>query len=391
MYRIGQEEIDAVARVINAAAANKRMFKTDADEQNVHKFEKEFAEKTGAQHAIMMTSGFGALVSGLTALGVGPGDEVIVPAYTYIASATAVTATGAIPVLCDVDATMTMDPADVERKLSPATKAIMPVHIQGFPCDLGALCALGKKRGFFVLEDACQAAGGSYKGKRLGTVGDIGAFSFNAFKIITCAEGGALTTNNLQFHERALIHHDSAAIAFFGSQLDGVKEPQFCGGEFRANEISAAVLREQLKKLDAILRDLRANKKRVMDALPNIAWIPSNDLAGDCGTTLACNFSDACQAEAFATAPGVEGRRPINSGRHVYTNWTPLLKKQGALHPAFDPFKMKENAGLQFNITPDACLRSLDILSRTVYVDVNPDWTEREISDKIDALKKAAK
>jgi len=382
MYRIGQEEIDAVARVITRAQASKRLFKPDSDGAEAFNFERELAGKIGAQYAIMMTSGKGALISGLTAMGVGPGDEVIVPAYTYIASAIAVTATGAIPVLCDIDETMTMDPADVARKISPATKAIMPVHIQGFPCNMEALCALAKSRGIQVLEDACQADGGSYKGKRLGAWGEAGAFSFNAYKIITAGEGGALVTSDRALFERALIYHDSSAIAYFGNQLDGIKEPQFCGSEFRANEISAAILRVQLQRLDGILADLRKAKKAIMRAVPHLNWIPSNDAEGDCGTTLACQFADAKQAEAFAAAPGVGGWRPIDTGKHVYANWTPLLARRGAFNPKFDPFKMKENAGLNFNITPDACPKTLDILSRTVYVLVNPEWTEQEMEDK---------
>jgi len=389
MYRIGREEIDALARVINQAAVSRRMFKTDSDGAEVYHFEKEFSEKIGAKHTLMVTSGMGALVSGLTAMGVGPGDEVIVPAYTFIASAIAVTAVGAIPVICDIDETMTMNPADVEKKISRATKAIMPVHIQGFPCDMDALCALAKKHGIYILEDACQADGGSYKGKRFGAIGDAGTFSFNAYKIITAGEGGAFTTNDRVLFERALIHQDSSGIAFFGNQLDGITEPQFCGGEFRANELSAAVLRVQLQRLDGILADLRKHKKEIMRAAGGVKWIRSNDIEGDCGTTLACQFDDAERAEKFASASGVGGRRPINTGRHVYTNWTPLLQKRGAFHPALDPFKMKENAGLNFNITPDACLKTLDLLARTVYMDVNPDWTAQDVENKIKALNAA--
>ncbi|MCL2301082.1 MAG: aminotransferase class I/II-fold pyridoxal phosphate-dependent enzyme, partial [Firmicutes bacterium] len=181
MYRIGQEEIDAVARVILSG----QLFKTQGDELRC--CEALMRGTFGVNHAILMTSGKAALISALTALGVGPGDEVIVPGYTYIATAIAVTAAGAIPVIAEIDETMTLDVADVKRKISSHTKAIIPVHIQGFPCDLDALCALGIP----VVEDACQADGGSYKGRRLGTVGAAGALSFNMFKVITAGEGGA--------------------------------------------------------------------------------------------------------------------------------------------------------------------------------------------------------
>ena len=120
---------------------------------------------------------------------------------------------------------------------------------------------IAKKHNLFVIEDACQAVGGKYKDKYLGAVGDAGAFSFNYFKIASCGEGGGFITNSKDVFERALIYHDSSAVAFFGDQLDGVSTPNFCGQEFRSNEICAAVLNVQLDRLDGILSDLRKNKK----------------------------------------------------------------------------------------------------------------------------------
>ena len=192
MYRIGNEEIEAVARVIRSGA----LFKINNGAQEVRHFEDELCEKFGATNAICMTSGKAALISALIGMGVGPGDEVIVPAYTYIATAIAVTATGAIPVIADCDETLTIDPEDIERKISSHTKAIIPVHIQGFPSAMDRIMEIAKKHGIFVLEDACQSDGGSFGGKRLGTIGDAGAYSFNFFKIITSGEGGTLVTNN---------------------------------------------------------------------------------------------------------------------------------------------------------------------------------------------------
>ena len=225
MYRIGQEEIDAVARAI----MSRQFFKINAAGQEVYNFEEEWKKLTGSGYMITMTSGFAALSSALIGLGIGPGDEVIVPAYTYIASALAVTSVGAIPVIAEVDDTLTLDMDDVERKLSSHTKAVMPVYIQGFPADLDKLTAMAQDYGFAIVEDACQADGGMYKGRYLGTIGDAGAYSFNYFKVITSGEGGALVTNNRQVYERALIYHDSSAVAFFGDQLNGISQPLFGG------------------------------------------------------------------------------------------------------------------------------------------------------------------
>lgn len=386
MYRIGQEEKDAVVRVIDSG----NLFKINEAGKEVFNFEKELQEKVGVSRALYMTSGKAALISALIGMGVGPGDEVIVPAYTYIATAIAVTAVGAIPVIAEIDETLTLDVADVEKKISPRTKVIIPVHIQGFPNNMDAICALADKHGIKVLEDACQSDGGSYKGKRLGTIGHAGAFSFNFFKVISAGEGGALLTNDEVIYQRALIHHDSSAVAFFGNQLDGISEEPFCGTEFRGNEILAAIMREQLKRMDGILTDLRRIKKTLMEKLAaeGFTFAPSNDIEGDCATTLPIQFATVAEAEKFDAATGYS--RPINTGKHVYSNWTPIMNKRGAFHPAMDPFKMEANKDIVPDYKPDMCPKSLEILARTCYIGLNPDMTAQQI-DEIVAKCKAAK
>ena len=387
MFRIGTEEIEAVKKVIES----RELFKCNGGLQETMHCEQELRELFGCQNAILMTSGKAALIAALIACGIGPGDEVIVPGYTYIASAMAVLATGAIPVIAEIDETCTIDVNDAERKISKYTKAIMPVNIQGFPCDMDALMNLAKKYNLKIIEDACQADGGSYKGKRLGTIGHAGALSFNQFKIISAGEGGALLTNDRTLYERAFIYHDSSAVAYFGGQLDEITEPQFCGVEYRTNEIAAAVLREQLKKLDGILADLRKNKKNIMEVLQNdFRFIPSNDLAGDCGTTVAFAFDTEEAARKFATADGVKGTLPIDTGKHVYTHWTPILEKRGAFNPLMDPFNMQANKNLNQNYSMDMCPKTLDILAKTVYVGVNPDWSDAEVEKVIAACSATA-
>lgn len=388
MYRIGKEEIKAVKKVIES----RDLFKCNGGLQETMNCEMEMKEMFGCQNAILMTSGKAALIAALVACGVGPGDEVIVPGYTYIASAMAVLAAGAIPVIAEIDETCTIDVNDAEKKISKYTKAIMPVNIQGFPCDMDALMKLAKKYNLKIIEDACQADGGSYKGKRLGTIGDAGALSFNQFKIISAGEGGAFLTNDRKVFERAFIYHDSSAVAYFGGQLDEITEPQFCGVEYRTNEIAAAILREQLKKLDGILYDLRKNKKTVMEALKkDFRFIPSNDIAGDCGTTVAFAFDSEEKARSFAQADGVKGTLPIDTGKHVYTHWTPILEKRGAFNSLMDPFNMEVNKKLNHDYTLDMCPKTLDILSRTVYVGVNPDWNRGDIEKVVDACKMAGR
>jgi len=387
MYRIGQEEIDAVASVIKTG----NLFKCNSGLQETMHCEEELKAMFECKNAILMTSGKAAIISALIALGIGPGDEVIVPAYTYIATAMAVTAVGAIPVIAEVDETLTIDCNDVIKKISKDTKAIIPVHIQGFPCNMDALIKIAQQYHLSVVEDACQADGGSFCDKRLGTIGDAGALSFNQFKIISAGEGGALLTNNRTLYERAFIYHDSSAVAFFGGQLETVEEPQFCGVEYRTNEITAAILREQLKKLDGILFDLRKNKKIIMDALHECRFLPSNDLAGDCATTIAFSFDSEEKARKFASADGIKGVLPIDTGKHVYTHWTPILEKRGAINPRMNPFLMEENKNLNHHYALDMCPKTLEYLSKTVYISIHPDWSEEQIERMIDAFRDAMK
>lgn len=386
MYRIGQEEINAVAKVIE----QRSLFKINNKLQETMHAEEEMRALFGTKYPLLMTNGYAALTCALIGMGIGPGDEVIVPAYTYISTAMAVVSAGAMPVIAEVDETLTLCPEDTARKITPRTKAIIPVHIQGFPSNMDALMALAEKHGIKVLEDACQADGGAYHGKRLGTVGHAGALSFNYYKVITAGEGGALLTDDKTIFERALIYHDSSAVAYFGDQLSDVETNLFCGSEFRTNEIASAILRIQMQRLDGILADLRRNKRRMMEALADACtFIPSHDIEGDCGTTLALRFETAEAAEAFSKADGIGGTVPINTGKHVYCNWTPIMNKVGALHPLMDPFKMEANRDIVPDYRADMCPKTLDLLARTVYISVNPDWTEEDLAAKIEAIRKA--
>lgn len=389
MFRIGQEETNAVKRAIET----KDFFKINDSGKEVLNFEKEWQTYLGTDYALLMSSGFGAITSALVGLGVGPGDEVIVPAYTYIATALAVTAVGAIPVIVEVDDTLTIDVQEIEKKITKNTKAIIPVHIQGFPSNMKSICELAKQYNLAVVEDACQSIGGKFNGEFLGTIGDAGAYSFNYYKVLTSGEGGSLVTKNRKIFERALIYHDSSAVAFFGDQLNGINEPLFGGVEYRVSDITGAILREQLKKLPSIINDLHKNKFALIDGLKSKNLVaPSHDAEGDCATTLALRFSDKVDCENFAKKCEEKGLSiiiPINTGKHIYTNWTQIMEKRGAHHPALDPFKMKENQGLQMNYTMDMCPKTLDLLSRTAYISINPDWNAEEFNNTLSTINEA--
>lgn len=386
MFRMGEPEVEAVRKVL----MSHQLFRIGGELQEVNNFERELREKMGVNHCLCLASGTGALIASLAALGVGPGDEVIVPGYTFIATAIAALAVGAIPVVAEINETMTLDMNDVERKITPNTKCVIPVHIQGFPCDMERLMQLKEKYGFYVVEDACQADGGSFHGKRLGTIGDCGAYSFNYFKIISAGEGGAMVTNDIDLYQRAIIYHDCGSA--FWTYETPITAPLYTGTNMRVSEVTGAILRVQLTRLDGILADLRRVKRAITEAvadLPMLRVNPSNDLDGDCGVCLPFIFDDAVTAEKFEKLIG--GTRPINTGKHVYREWTPILEKRGAHISAMNPYENPANAGLRLDTREDSCPRTLDILSRTVYQMLNCDWTDAELAEVIEKIRQAAK
>lgn len=383
MYEIGEEEIAAVARVIRGG----QLFRYRGGEGGeTDRFEKRMAELLGVKHFLAVTSGTSALTCGLAGMGIGPGDEVLVPAYTWLASPAAVLTVGAIPVLVDCDETLTIATADIERKIGPRTKAILPVHMAGQPCDMAGIMAIATKHRLQVIEDACQAVGGSYRGQRVAAIGTAGAFSFNQFKNISCGEGGGLATNDATVYQRALMQHDLGSN--FRAYVKDINEPFFLGTTCRFNEILGAVMNVQLDRLDGILARLRARKAWFFAALrphPLYRPMPSHDAAGDCGKNHGLTFATRAARERFTAefkrlAPDVAISSPIDSGIHVYTNWATLIEQRAAHHPLMNPYRHPANQGFR-PVTKDDCPKTLENLARTVYlpVDIKKDqaWFER--------------
>ncbi|MCX7917317.1 MAG: DegT/DnrJ/EryC1/StrS family aminotransferase [bacterium] len=387
MYRIGKEEVKAVEKVIKS----KELFRVKKRKGECDKFEEEWAKKIGTKYALLMSGGgTAALICGLVGLDIGPGDEVLIPSYTFMATATSVLMVGAIPVVVEVDETCTIDPIDLEKKITKNTKAVIPVHMVGFPCNMDKILDIAKKYNLKVLEDACQAVGGSYKGKRLGSIGDAGAYSFNWFKIISCGEGGCLVTNDRILYEKASIFHDSGTA--FRPYASEFSIPIFLGLQFRADEIMGAIMRVQLKRLDKILKDLRKNKRRIMEELREIKgfkFAPSNDINGDCGVMIPFRFEDENIAKKFALNAG--GYRPIDSKKHVWFDWKPIIEKRIWHKDVLNPYNFPENKDLRHTFTKEMYPKSIENLSKTVIVPVNPDWKEKEIKEKIKMFKKVLK
>ncbi len=404
MYRHGREEIEAATRVLSSGQWFRYGDPAAGHLGEAAKFEAELAIATGSPHVGMVSSGTAALLCCYAGLGLGPGDEVIIPGYTWIASALAPLHMGVIPVIVDIDESLTIDPAAVERAITPRTRAINPVHMNGLACDLDALREIAARHRLLLIEDACQADGGRWNGsERLGAIGDMGAYSFNQFKMISCGDSGAYLAKDREAYERALIFHDGGCI-FRPHGKDLTVNP-FCGINLRGNEILAAILRAQLARLDGILDDLHHARARVLARLraDGIEVMPlrGGDATGT-ASYLGLSFADASDAVAFCaslgransdrpTAPRPTAYRPIDSGRHVYRNWDPLMSRQGAYSAAADPFLHPANAGSSQKYGPDMLPRTLSILARTALVALNPDWTDAEADAVADAISAAAR
>ncbi len=373
---IGEEEVEAAARVLRSHNVF-RYYGVGDGPHEVADFEREFADTFGSRHALCLNAGSSALICGLIGAGVGPGDEVIIPAYTWNATANAVVAARAVPVLAEVDESLTLDPEDVERKLTSRTKALLPVHMRGAPANMDALQALASAHGLVLIEDVCQAAGATFHGKRLGTFGDAGAFSLQFNKILTTGEGGVMITDRQDLLDLAIDVHDCA-----GSVRRGIGLPRFAGWNFRASEVQGAIARVQLRRLDGLLERMRANQARLAErvaSLPGLTLRRANDDGGDAGICLVAFARTpelAATAVAALKAEGVEAMRiydPAVPDLHVYPFWQPVLDAIG-------------EAGRP---VPD-CPRTLGLLERSIHVDVSPLNDERDLDEIGFAFEKVA-
>jgi dTDP-4-amino-4,6-dideoxygalactose transaminase len=264
--------------------------------------EREAAALFGSRYALAVTSGTAALEVVLAAAGVGPGSEVIVPAWSWISCFTAVVRCGARPVLAEVDASLCLDPAEIARLCTSRTRAVLVVHYQGASADLDPIVAAAHERGLLVIEDCAEAPGATYHGKRLGSIGDAGIYSFQHNKPMTAGEGGLIVTNSAFIYERAVRLHDLGQYRAHHTQLLAPCEPAFAGGQFRMSELTAAVALAQLRKLDPIRDHCRALKARIAPRLARLSQIKLRPLAdpdGDYGFELYFYARDPEAAAAF--------------------------------------------------------------------------------------------
>ena len=327
MELIGEEEIAEVLDVLKGRHLSRYGKDDDLSfKQKVYKLEQEVAKRSGVNYAVAVNSGTSALLTALSGLGIGPGDEVIVPGYTFIASISSIIYARAIPVLAEVDRTLNLDPADVERKITPRTKAIMAVHMLGNPARLDALREIADRHNLFLIEDCAQAFGATYQGKGIGSIGDAGIFSFNVFKTVTCGDGGMVITDDEQTYRRCFAFHDQG----HSPNRKGVEvgQRQFLGLNFRMTELQGAVMLAQVRKVNAMLAHLRSKKKLYQSFIADIPGIDFREITdeqGECATLLVVFMPTAEIAHQVAKELGT--KVIADSGWHVYNNMEHLLQQ----------------------------------------------------------------
>lgn len=319
-YFIGKEELEQVLEVMESGYLFRYGDLKDRDfKHKVYTLEQEFADYCDVPYALATSSGTSALLISLLAMGIKPGDEVIVPAYTFVATYTSVIFAGGVPVLAEIDESLTLDPQDIEHRITEKTKAIIPVHMLGNPCNMDAIMSIADRHGLMVLEDACQAGGASYKSRKVGVIGKMGAFSLNVFKTFTAGDGGIVVTDDEELYNRVFGFHDQGHTPNRAGVQVG--DRNILGLNFRVNELVGAVALAQLRKLDTIISILRSKKKKLRElisGIPGCSFRVLNDAQGECATLLTVLFETPEMAAQVSKALGTT--TVDHSGWHVYAN-----------------------------------------------------------------------
>ncbi|MFI4911931.1 MAG: DegT/DnrJ/EryC1/StrS family aminotransferase [Sedimentisphaeraceae bacterium JB056] len=368
---------------------NPRPSKVSAAEEAMKSF-------IGTKYCMATNSCTSALVAAYRSLGIGMGDEVIVPAYTFFATSATVVSSNAIPVIADVDETLCITAESIEKVITPRTKAIVPVHMRGGVAQMDAIMDVANKHGIPVVEDVAQAAGGSFNGQMLGSIGTIGCFSFDYYKVIVSGEGGFMTTNDEKLYTRALNWHDCAACwrpDRFGPEKEN--EDLFCGENYRMSELEGAVALAQIHKAKTIVSKHLAAKNKIKNAIENFKGLSFRRLADDAGDTGICLIMFMPEAEIAKKvllalqAEGVPAGGVYNEkvrDWHTYNYWEHILQYKSVA---------KDNlpwAGVAKEDLPkyskDMCPKSLDLLSKAIMIDIDYNLQDDDCNQIATAINK---
>ena len=388
---VGDEELEEIKEVISERSLFRHYGM--GNPQKVNTFESKLSEYFGGKLALAVSSGSASLYCAAVALGVGPGDEVIIPSFGWYPLFNAVANMGALPVFADIDESLHMDPADLERKITNNTKAAFVIHYQGRAANLDALMKITAKHGIKLVEDCAQGFGAFYGDKPVGSYGDIACLSFQQNKFITSGEGGALITGCEEFYARAAFYHDMGIIRpIFAKRLSdkSLYEPSnaFYAMQFRMGELPAACLLGQLKRFDGMKRHCRENYRRICNHFEGNEYFRIIHSEGDSGITVFLLFADSAKAAEFKKYIEAEG--VVAGGTSACANIVekyPIMSKKQP-HNALPPFgKGYPGEYVTYNIE-NCCPNTNEMISRNVAIGLGVLYGEKEITDIIDAIEK---
>lgn len=353
-------------------------------------FETELARRLGVEYAHLCASGTAALSTAMAACGIGAGDEVIVPPFTFVATIESVLMAGAVPVFAEIDETLCLSPEGLEAALTPATKAIIPVHMCGAMARIDEIKDVCDKKGLILLEDACQSVGASYRGKALGSFGKAGCFSFDPVKTITCGEGGAVVTSDRDVYIATDAHADHGHDHIGDDR--GAEDHLFIGANYRISELNAAVGLAQLRKLDWILETQRRTKAAIKDAmsvLPGITFRQLPDPDGDSATFLSFFMPDvktARQAAKSLPAAGVDGCfHWFDNNWHYIRKWNHFVSMKAAARLAVQTLPNCPDYSIVETPRSDA------IMQRAISMQIKLGWSEAQLQQRVEATVKTLK
>lgn len=378
MYFIGDEEISALKELfinINMGANKSGLYRYHpSGPSQCDLFEQEFSKYINTKYSLIVSSGTNAILTALLAGGIRPGDEVLIPTYTFVATAAAVVQAGAVPILVNIDQELSMNISEARQKITSKTRALILVHMDGLAADVAPAQSLCQEKSLLFIEDVAQAIGGTCQGKSLGSFADFGCYSLNDNKNISCGEGGILVTNSSLNYEKSFCLHDGPA-QFNPTKKDFFKQIKpFLGFSMRASEIQGTIMRVQLKRLDNILKMLRERKQIFIDhiqSIKNIRLVEGYCRAGDCGSSIHLQCLDAGHA-------AVVGKRlrdaelmfvPVTTRpAHASWKWAELFGERAHIQKERNPFL---EAGCEYKYPTAESIDSVDILMKTLKMEIN--------------------
>ena len=379
---VGKEEQEAVNEIFTKSNGVVFAHGFDALRDNIFRvrdFEKEVATKVGSTYAQAVSSGSTALKVALKAMGVKVGDEVITQSFTFVATVEAILEVGATPVIVDIDKTLNMSPQAFKDAITDKTKVVIPVHMLGVTAQMDEIVSIAKENNILVLEDTAQGLGGKFDGKALGTIGDVGTYSFDGGKTVICGEGGMVVTNDKEIFVTARAYHDHGH-EYSTTKGRGVEEALCTGFNYRMSELQGAFALAQFKKLDYILESQKANQKKLKDAIADIGFefrtIP--DIDGDIGDSIVFYLDSKEDARKFAKKMAKEGlgtkNLPDAIKWHFAKYWQHMFREYNFYNDGKNHWE-----------------KSDDILSRSIALPIMVKMSDKEIENIASKLIKIAK